>query len=140
MIDQMPTAHSGLLQLLCLLLLWPHTSIAGSPPGWTEASGMFCLSSFSPFFSLRLSTATCRAYNFQTVLTASSVIYSYAGIAPAVIWGVFKQYDKNLKFITILCLYGYSLISFIPAIVRSNSLPLLYPLFYLYSLYFISPT
>lgn len=56
-------------------------------------------------------------YNFQSILTASSVIYSYAGIAPAVIWGVFKQYEKNLKFITILCLYGYSLISFIPAIL-----------------------
>lgn len=58
-----------------------------------------------------------REYNFQSVLTASSIIYGFAAIAPTLIWFVFRQYEPKLKFISIFCLYGYSLISFIPAVV-----------------------
>mmetsp|Transcript_20481 Transcript_20481/g.28192 ORF Transcript_20481/g.28192 Transcript_20481/m.28192 type:complete len:235 (-) Transcript_20481:113-817(-) len=56
-------------------------------------------------------------YNFQSVLTASSLIYGYAAIAPTLIWFVFRQYEPKLKFISIFCLYGYSLIPFLPAVM-----------------------
>ena len=61
-----------------------------------------------------------REYNFQSVLTASSLVYGFAGAAPVVIWFVFKQYDATLKFVSVVCLYGYSLTIFIPAVVRKN--------------------
>jgi len=59
-----------------------------------------------------------REYNFQSVLTASSLVYGFAGVAPVLIWFVFKQYDATLKFVSVVCLYGYSLTIFIPAVVR----------------------
>lgn len=55
-------------------------------------------------------------YDFQTILTSISVVYSYAFFAPTAIWGILRQYDKSIKFSTMLSLYGYSQITFIPAI------------------------
>lgn len=60
---------------------------------------------------------SCREYNFQSVLTASSLVYGYAFLAPVAIWFIFKQYDATLKFVPVLCLYGYSLTIFLPAVV-----------------------
>jgi len=56
-------------------------------------------------------------YDFQSVLTASSLVYSYAFFAPLAIWFVFKQFEKNLKFVSVLSLYGYSLTVMIPAVL-----------------------
>eukprot|EP01032_Pedospumella_encystans_P026544 gene26544-29991_t len=55
-------------------------------------------------------------YDFQSVLTASSLVYGFAAFAPLVIWFVFKQYDATLKFVSVVCLYGYSLTIFIPTV------------------------
>ena len=60
-----------------------------------------------------------REYDFQSVLTASSLVYGYAFCAPVAIWFVFKQFDQNLKFVAVLCLYGYSLSVLLPAVVRT---------------------
>lgn len=57
----------------------------------------------------------CRAYDFQSILTSGSVIYSYAFAAPALVWFIFKQYEPKLRFVTVYCIYGYSLFLFIPA-------------------------
>lgn len=56
-------------------------------------------------------------YNFQSVLTACSIIYGFTGLSPAAIWFVFKQYEPSLKFVTMVCLYGYSLLFFLPTTV-----------------------
>jgi hypothetical protein len=56
-----------------------------------------------------------REYNFQSILTASSLIYGFATVAPALLWLVFRQYEPKLKFVTLLCLYGYSLLPFLAA-------------------------
>jgi len=53
-------------------------------------------------------------YDFQSVLNSCSIIYGYAVFVPLAVWFVFKQYDPKLRFVTILCLYGYSLFPFIP--------------------------
>lgn len=57
------------------------------------------------------------SYDFQTVLTACTVIYSYVVTAPVLMWLTFRNYDKNAKVSIIACLYGYSISPFIPATV-----------------------
>jgi hypothetical protein len=37
---------------------------------------------------------------------------------PVAIWFVFKNFDAALQFVAVLCLYGYSLTVFLPAVVR----------------------
>lgn len=59
-------------------------------------------------------------YNFQSVLSACSLLYGFLFGAPAAIWFVFKQYEPKLKFVTVFCLYGYSMFTFGPALVRIN--------------------
>lgn len=59
-------------------------------------------------------------YNFQSVLSACSLLYGFLFGAPAAIWFVFKQYEPKLKFVTVFCLYGYSMFTFGPALVRMN--------------------
>jgi len=54
-------------------------------------------------------------YNFQSVVTASSLIYGFAGGVPLVLWFGLRQLDAKVRLITSLCLYGYSLAIFIPA-------------------------
>lgn len=56
-------------------------------------------------------------YNFQSVLSASSLLYGFLFGAPAAIWFIFKQYEPKLKFVTVFCLYGYSMFVFGPALV-----------------------
>jgi hypothetical protein len=46
-------------------------------------------------------------------------VYGFAFFAPVVIWFVFKQYDAALQFVAVLCLYGYSLAVFLPAVVSN---------------------
>ena len=58
-----------------------------------------------------------RVYDFQSVITASSLVYGFALFTPIAIWFVFKQFDTTLQFVSIVCLYGYSLTIFIPAVV-----------------------
>lgn len=59
----------------------------------------------------------CREYDFQSVLTASSLVYGFAFFVPLAIWFVFKQFDPTLQFVAVLCLYGYALTVFLPAVV-----------------------
>ena len=55
-------------------------------------------------------------YDFQSVVTASSLVYTFAAGVPCGVWFIFRQLtDAKLKLITLICLYGYSLLTFIPA-------------------------
>ena len=56
-------------------------------------------------------------YDFQSIMTASSFVYTYVLITPAVVYAILKQYDKSLKFVSVLCLYGYSLVYFLPGTI-----------------------
>jgi hypothetical protein len=58
-----------------------------------------------------------RAYDFQSVITSSSLIYGFALGAPSAVWFVFKQYEPNLLLMSTICLYGYSLTIYVPAVV-----------------------
>lgn len=46
---------------------------------------------------------------------------SFMGFAPAVLWLVFRTYEEKLRYVSLLCLYGYSLFIFIPAVVSLYS-------------------
>ena len=38
-----------------------------------------------------------RAYDFQNVVTLSSIVYGFTGLAPLAIWLLFKQIDAQIK-------------------------------------------
>lgn len=59
-----------------------------------------------------------RQYDFESIVTASTVIYSFASGAPAAIWFVLGQFGVTTRIADIVCLYGYSMFVFIPATVR----------------------
>lgn len=63
---------------------------------------------------------SCRNYDFQSFLTLASLIYSFAAGVPAVMWLGLRQFNAKLKLITAVCLYGYSLLVFIPVSVNEN--------------------
>eukprot|EP01031_Cornospumella_fuschlensis_P036113 gene36113-43792_t len=91
----------------------------GYGPFWIATTLVFVVavaSHLSGWFSSWMKGAVME-YNFQSILNASSIIYGYASIAPSVIWFVFKTYEEKLRLPSILCLYGYSLILYIPAVL-----------------------
>lgn len=61
-----------------------------------------------------------REYDFQSVVTAASLIYGFAAGVPLAIYLTLGQYGARLALINCVCLYGYSLFVYIPAAV-SNS-------------------
>lgn len=54
-------------------------------------------------------------YDFQSIVTASSLLYGYMGIVPFLVYIGLKQFGGELKLLTLICLYGYSLGVFLPA-------------------------
>ena len=62
-----------------------------------------------------------RSYDFQSVVDVAALVYGFAGCVPLGIWFILRQYEandlKSIPLITAVCVYGYSLISFIPATV-----------------------
>ena len=62
-----------------------------------------------------------RQYDFESIVTASTVIYSFASGAPAAIWFVLGQFGVTTRIADIVCLYGYSMFVFIPATVREEN-------------------
>ena len=53
-------------------------------------------------------------YDFQAFLTLASIVYSFAAIVPLIIWFGLRQFNTKMRLITTFCLYGYSLIFYIP--------------------------
>lgn len=56
-------------------------------------------------------------YDFKELISISSVVYGFAAGVPLVVWFVLRQADGKLPFIQALCLYGYSMLVYIPAAV-----------------------
>lgn len=65
-------------------------------------------------------------YNFESVVTSASIVYGFAIAVPLVVYIILGQYGARFKYITALCLYGYSLFVYIPATVRSKMAFFLY--------------
>lgn len=57
-------------------------------------------------------------YDFTHVTYACAVVYGYVAGLPTVMWLGFKYLGAPISLLTLLCLYGYSMVPFIPAAVR----------------------
>jgi len=65
------------------------------------------------------------SYDFQTVVNVASTVYGFIACIPTAIWIILKQYEqsipstgiqpKPLNLVTAISIYGYSLLSYIPA-------------------------
>lgn len=64
-------------------------------------------------------------YDFQSIVSSASLIYGFAGIVPTLIYFGLNNVNAKISFVSLLCLYGYSLAVFIPAtlicLVPSNA-------------------
>ena len=56
-------------------------------------------------------------YNFESAVQSASIVYGFAIGAPLVMYLILGQYGARFKFISATCLYGYSLVIYIPASV-----------------------
>ena len=54
-------------------------------------------------------------YDLQSMVNAASVVYGYAGLAPVLAYLGLGQLGVEARFLTLICLYGYSLCVFIAA-------------------------
>ena len=59
----------------------------------------------------------CREYDFEAVVSVATLVYGFTAAVPALLWFLFRQLEQPVKFITLLCLYGYALFIFVPASV-----------------------
>lgn len=49
---------------------------------------------------------------------AGVLVFSYVSVVPLVLWSAFKYYSISIGLAQLLCLYGYAVLTFIPAAVR----------------------
>ncbi|KAK3531288.1 hypothetical protein QTP70_015751 [Hemibagrus guttatus] len=60
---------------------------------------------------------------FRKVTVAATAIYSYAWLVPLVLWGFLTWRSRKISsilsysFLEIVCVYGYSLAVYVPAVV-----------------------
>ncbi|KAI5099321.1 protein YIPF1, partial [Silurus meridionalis] len=75
---------------------------------------------------------------FWKVTMAATAIYSYAWLVPLVLWGFLTWRSRKISsttyysFLEIVCVYGYSLSIYIPAVVRNNHFFLFFFSFFLF--------
>ena len=78
-----------------------------------------------PVLLPNISIVFYRSYDFQSILNIASLVYSFTGCAPAALWFLLRQYEASetraISLVATVCVYGYSMIFFLPAVVRVNS-------------------
>lgn len=88
-------------------------------PFWISTTLVFVAavtSHFSSWVSAWLN-GTIWVYDFEEILSISSVIYGFSGGVPLTIWFILRQMGATMRLITAVCLYGYSLTIFVPAAI-----------------------
>jgi len=59
------------------------------------------------------------SYDFTLLTAAAGLMYGYAGVVPAILWGAMKWYGCEPSLLEILCLYGYGgMIVWIPVVTN----------------------
>ena len=61
-------------------------------------------------------------YDFSLVTQAASVVLGFAVVVPILIWGILLHFNVPMKFVKLACLYGYSVVTFLPAAVGAQQL------------------
>ncbi|KAG8466150.1 hypothetical protein KFE25_001906 [Diacronema lutheri] len=53
-------------------------------------------------------------YDFTKLSGASTAVYMYASGAPVAVWAALRYMQANKRLVDVVCMYGYSLASFVP--------------------------
>lgn len=80
-------------------------------PFWIYTTLVVVLASASNF-SLALGESSSN--NFEFITGACSLIYMIGFLAPLLIWGLLNYSGSQIKYLQVLCLYGYSLSVYVP--------------------------
>lgn len=85
-------------------------------PFWVCATLVFVIGVAANFASwVYWDKNTTWEYDFTHVTLALGVVFGYAVGMPGAVWLLCKYFGVPLSLITLLCLYGYSMVAFIPA-------------------------
>jgi hypothetical protein len=87
-----------------------RTNATPPPPPPSPSPPPYC----SGFLNSWLAGAVW-VYNFQAVVTAATVVYSFLFCAPLAIYFVLRQFGVQTPLMTTVCIYGYSLQPFVLA-------------------------
>ncbi|CAG9321948.1 unnamed protein product [Blepharisma stoltei] len=81
-------------------------------PFWIYTTLIVLLASASNF-SLAIGGETKN--NLEFITGACTFIYLIGFLAPLLIWGLLKYSGSQIKYLQVLCLYGYSLVVYVPS-------------------------
>jgi len=92
-------------------------SVAHNPdlwgPFWIATTLIFAIAAASNFASW-LDNKEAFSYDFETVSVGAGTIYGYVGLAPIILWAIFKWLEIPVTLLQNVCIYGYSLFVFLP--------------------------
>ena len=57
-------------------------------------------------------------YDFSLMTVAACLVYGFVSCVPLLLWGASKYYGIAFSLSQLICLYGYSVLLFIPSAVR----------------------
>lgn len=89
-------------------------------PVWICTTLVFVIgvaSNLSSWVALPTGKEGTWTYDFSLVTQAASVVLGFAVVVPILIWGVLLHFNVPMKFVKLACLYGYSVVTFLPAAV-----------------------
>ena len=86
-------------------------------PLWISTTLIFAMAitgNLASFFAFKPTVAQPRwTYDFKQLTMAGSVVYAYVTVVPLAFWLLLRYYDATKKLVDVLCIYGYSLSSFV---------------------------
>mmetsp|Transcript_6166 Transcript_6166/g.8182 ORF Transcript_6166/g.8182 Transcript_6166/m.8182 type:complete len:247 (+) Transcript_6166:90-830(+) len=93
-------------------------------PVWVSTTLIFALAFASTISSWAHSTAgSVWTYDFQIVVFAATLVYSFVILAPFCVWGLLKYLSINFILVDLFCIYGYSLSAYIPTALLCCIIP-----------------
>ncbi len=116
-------------RLLKSLIPWPPTFfdvIAKNPdlygPFWIASTLVFILAATGNVARFLTSWTNDKtnewSYNLDKLSVAAGTLYGYLGVVPLLLFFVFKWQGIKLRWLHLVCIYGYSLFIYIPISVR----------------------
>jgi len=92
-------------------------SVAQNPdlwgPFWIPTTLIFFIAAASNFAAW-IHDRDHFSYDFETVTVGAGTIYGYVGLAPIILWAIFKWLEVPVTLLQNVCIYGYSLFVFLP--------------------------
>lgn len=89
-------------------------------PFWLSTTLVFCLASCSNVASFMdyAGDAGDWSYDFSRLASALTLVEVFLVGLPLIVWGTGKYFNIPVSLLFLVCLYGYSMLMFIPAAVR----------------------